>query len=218
MFEQEIQEHPKIRLSGKSSGHNKGCSIEFSGLSAPELAALESALIGANWVRIHDGRLAVAHAYEQSPELENDPECGPFFATYGPQSKQQTSRNIKKIKFRDPEFAEPGIHISALGAGQRHKDAYESNVLRLESWGFECLRSRRGENGKFWEIWYLPSLLFAEGELAKAIAEVKSTKANNWGDVEYHNNRLEAAIRFLCKNANFGSLDAFIQRAALTYD
>lgn len=49
------------------------------------------------------------------------------------------------------------------------KDRYKVEVGKLESWGFECCRSRRGDNGKFWELWFLPYLRAAEGDLLRAM-------------------------------------------------
>lgn len=212
-------EHPRVRWSSKGGGSGKNdAKMEFTGLSGPELAALEAALIGANWVSVKDGRLVCAHAYENPPAPEQDEDCGPYWPTYGPQARKKTNRTLKTISFRDPEFCEPGIHITALGAGQHHKDAYKLNAERLEGYGFECLRSRRGADGRFWEIWYLPSLMLAEGELAEAIGKIKPDKNQQWSDKEYQERRLHRAIEFLCASVNFGTLEAFIQRAALVYD
>lgn len=48
------------------------------------------------------------------------------------------------------------------------------NIPKLQSWGFECMRSRRGEDGKFWEVWYLPGEWSARGGLREFIDGVKA--------------------------------------------
>lgn len=44
-------------------------------------------------------------------------------------------------------------------------DFYRENAKKLESYGFICCRSNRGSEGRFWEIWFLPGLWMAEGDL-----------------------------------------------------
>jgi hypothetical protein len=213
---------PHERVGWGSRGYNgknhtgpgyKG-HFEFRGLSDPEVAALEGALLGANWVRVKDGRLQFAHAHEKAPPPEPDKDIGPYWtAKYSVRGQKK----VRRFRFDDPGFLEAGLHLGHVGAGASGEGAYQANADKLESYGFECLRSRRGNDGRFWEIWYLPSLFFAEGELAEAIAKVKP-EGDTWGDASFQRRRMKMAIEFLCRNVNFGTLDAFVQRAALSYD
>jgi hypothetical protein len=211
-------EHEAVRV-GSYSSH----AIEVRGMSKTEAEAFQAALLGANWVRVKDGRLAIAHAHEHPPKPERDPDIGPYWPRkdWGKLGeKNRPEHKVRMFHDSDPGFSEAGLHIAHVGAGNPDEAAYAGNAERLERWGFECLRSRRGSDGKFWEIWYLPSLFFAEGELAEAIGKVdkKPGEPGYPHDKEYNKRRLDAAIKFLCRNANFGTLDAFIQRAALTFD
>lgn len=101
----------------------------------------------------------------------------------------------------------PAICIQHL-CGYYYSEAnYKKAVTQLESFGFHCLRSRRKSSGRFWEIWYLPGLWAAEGQLRKHIGKDTAGQEN-----------LEKAVAFLCQHVSFGTLDATTQRAAMRMD
>lgn len=52
--------------------------------------------------------------------------------------------------------------MSGLGA---YDGKYAKRAALLEEAGFECLRSRRGKDGRIWEHWYLPGKWSAEGPI-----------------------------------------------------
>lgn len=218
----EIRDNPHSKVRSGGYGGPDG-TFTLTGLSRVEIDAMQGAILGANWIRVKDGRMAFAHAYEESPKPEKDPDIGPYWPHTGwgkAGAKRRMDHKVEKFRTEGPGFSEAGLHLCHIGAGNQDEDAYAANAERLERWGFECLRSRRGSEGRFWEVWYLPSLFFAEGELAEAIAKVekKSGEPGYPHDKEYNQRRLDAAVSFLCRNANFGTLDAFIQRAALSFD
>jgi len=97
-------------------------------------------------------------------------------------------------------------HLCGYGYTERR---YYDEVRRLTSWGFECLRSRRGANGSFWELWLLPGFWAAKGDLAEL---VKNLPVGSWIA------QTEAVVSFLCDRASFGTLDICVQRAAMVID
>jgi hypothetical protein len=222
MYGEFEKENPHKKIHYASKGGSNG-DYHLTGLSPGELTAFDAALIGSSWVRVKDGRMQFAHAFEDPPAPEKDPDIGPYWPHTGwgkDGIKRRIGHKVRLFRIDDPGFSEAGLHICHIGAGNRDEGAYDANADRLEKWGFECLRSRRGKDGKFWEVWYLPSLFFAEAELAEAIAKVEK-KGGEPGyphDKGFNKRRLDAAVQFLCRHANFGTLDAFIQRAALSFD
>lgn len=73
-----------------------------------------------------------------------------------------------------------------------------------------CLRSRRGDDGGYWEQWVLHFLEAARGDLEQHLKALPSGTA--W------HARAEAAAKFVAKHVRFGSLDITIQRWALCFD
>lgn len=211
MWDEDKNPNTSVRWTSKSKND-----ISIAGLSGPESDAIEGALKGANWIRVKDGRLQFASAFDKPPEAEFDENVGPFWPRKG--FGKKGNRDVKHYKIDDVTFSEPHILIEAVGAGasEKYEEVYEKNRAKLESYGFECLRSRRGVDGKYWEIWYLPSLMLSEGDLGAAIA--KGGNGKKYGDPGYMKARLDAAVSFLCRSVNFGSLDVGVQRAALTFD
>lgn len=66
-------------------------------------------------------------------------------------------------------------HITGY-AGQEY---YKGRADLLESAGFVCLRSEKGKDGKYWEVWYLPGAYAAEGPIKdKTPEEIKSWVLN----------------------------------------
>lgn len=52
-------------------------------------------------------------------------------------------------------------HIQGYDSG-----SYETRARRMRKAGFVRLRSRKGRDGKYWEIWYLCGAWAAKGEIA----------------------------------------------------
>ncbi len=183
--------------------------VHWRHLTNPEMDAVQSALVGANWIRVKEGRLQVAGAFEEPPSPERDEHVGPFWYHWPYGSKQV------KIFNEYHGYYEASLMIQGLGACCG-KQSYRNAAENLESYGFECLRSRRGGDGKFWEVWFLPSLTLAEDELGAVVGS--STQGLQMGTDGWGKARVEAAVTFLCRSVHFGSLDVAIQRAALTFD
>ena len=89
----------------------------------------------------------------------------------------------------------------------------KSSIPKLQDWGFECMRSRRGEDGKFWETWYLPGDWAAKGDLKRFIDSLTipgiQAKDMAW------EMKTKAICEWLSRRVVFGTLDVSIQRMAL---
>lgn len=102
-----------------------------------------------------------------------------------------------------------GIIVRHLSGYDFDPERYKIVAAELESWGFQCLRSSRGADGKFWEMWFLPGPWAAAGDLRSAIDKT----GGPWGD-----NAIETAIRFIQKNPSFDTMDIVRQVAAMKAD
>lgn len=137
--------------------------IHFTG-EPEEIEALDVALSsGMYWVRHTKKRgLEKVHAFKEIPELVDD-DISPFFTKvvyFQPGNVKRLDKNLhdeEKDRKRDPSFFVQSIY--------GYSDNYEKKAKMLEEVGFECLRSRRGKDGKYWEIWYLPGIWRLKGEL-----------------------------------------------------
>lgn len=138
------------------------------------------------------------------PGPTEDEEMLPFWCRRepGPGPVQTQLFETENFKHRYPS-----VIIQHLCGYGYTSERYKACAQQLESYGFECLRSRRGNDGKFWEIWMLLGPWSAKGELGEAV------KRNNKKKDE-----LEVVIKFLCKNVSFGSLDIMIQKAAMVIE
>jgi len=99
-----------------------------------------------------------------------------------------------------------GIIITSLCGHYYSKASYKLQAKKLESYGFEVLRSKEGEDKKIWEMWYLPGPWSAKGDLKKAVEEDPVWKEEK---------KIDKAIGFLCRHVEFGSLEVSTQRAAM---
>jgi hypothetical protein len=118
---------------------------------------VESALIqGTMWMKCNKDNLIFTPAYK-TPTLEIDSHIDPFF-------KKSTLRCLAIKKETDNIKKKDNTHDSRCSFYVQHlqgyNGCYESVSRSMENAGFECLRSRRGKDGKIWEIWYLADICF----------------------------------------------------------
>jgi hypothetical protein len=130
--------------------------LNFEG-DLPEIEMIQKALQnGSSWVRMDEaGNIIAAPAYKK-PELSVDTSIEPHF-----QKKAKLHRLTKKQLIPEEECAFPDFFVQSISGYDGH---YEEKAAKMEEAGFECLRSRRNKDGKYWEIWYLPSLSSFEGK------------------------------------------------------
>lgn len=152
-----------------STRHSHGSSsVTWSGLTTEELDRLEATLNGNGWVRIKDGRLECVPAYMPTPTPVEDPAVPPRWTF--PHNGRRPKYDVVDQPAPGRNLCSPSILIQHIGVcGRALNDSYKSAAGRLESWGFECCRSRRGDNGKYWELWFLPYLRAAEGDLLRTL-------------------------------------------------
>jgi len=194
----------KIRVLSTSWGkdgeyNNK---LEIDNLSENELEIMEGWVSGSYHVSVNKkGRMEKKHLYDELKTIQDDAML-PFWKPCNDKQQYFLDVDLKKLEERYTDFA--SITIQHLCGYNYSPENYRKQVELLESYGFSHLRSKRGVDGKFWEMWYLPSLVFAEGKLEICIQDIKNSKE-----------KLKKAVDFLCNTAQFGSLDVSVQRAAM---
>jgi len=188
-------------VSEKRSAEN--CGVDIEGLLPDEQRQLLGAIAGCYWVSVEDGRLRVLPALQQPPAPAEDKKMMPYWS-----SEMQRDGFLQRKIFGNkkdwPPFS-PSFIIQHLCGYNWTQEYYESTAKQLEGFGFECMRSRRGIDGKFWEIWFLPGLWAAEGKFKEFLKGAKPREKE----------QIEKAIQFLCHYVSFGSLDVVAQRAAM---
>ncbi len=196
-----MEQNGKIHLVPSKNG-----SVELEGLTNIELVIIRGMIAGGQWVTIKDGRLRSRAMYERLPLPVPDKELLPFWSN--PESEQSGKSQIQMEFFSQAQYQShcPSFYIQGLHGHGYNPEEYRRQAATLESYGFECLRSRRTHDGGYSEIWYLPGLEHAQGALKETAPDPKSEKA------------VEDAVNFLSRNVSFGSLDVSVQRAAATPD
>lgn len=192
---------PPVQVSLISYRPNDKCRIEFSNLTDKERDALQAMSIGRFWCRVVHGRVHAYEAFEGLPDPVDDPLCAPHWKA-GAELKE-----FGKIP-EDEGWHDPAIIISHLGAGDTWPNAYERNARKLLECGFDCLRSKRGNDGKIWEQWVLHGLWQADGRLKE---HMDSWEGRDWQA------KVNEAARFLTRDLQvcYGTLDITVQRWAL---
>lgn len=200
------------RISVTSSGRSREsgeCKMTIEGLQDYEMDAIKSMLLGLNWISTGDsGRIISIPAKTPLPPPTDD-EMLPFWREH------PLSDGIPVIQQEifDPESLkrnnQSSIYIQSLCGYYYTKDSYRSQAEKLTRWGFECLRSRRGENGQYWELWYLSGIWAAKEELRDAIGSKHPDYETRKGE------EFDQMLNFLSKNVQFGTLDASVQKLAM---
>jgi hypothetical protein len=174
--------------------------ITFSGLTEEEVERLRGWPIGHWWVKVEDGRLSFGSARNAPPGPADDEEMMPFW-------RERDSEQPAQLRLFEDDadlLMCPSFQIQSVCGYDYTPEFYFNEVRKLERYGFVCLRSRRDDSGRFYEIWHLPGCWLAKGELAEAVSGFKTSEE-----------KTKAVIRFLCENVSFGTLDVGVQRAAM---
>ncbi len=203
-----MSEQPKIRIG--SQGPNRAQNarmIEIDGLTSDEQVQVRGSIeVGSCWIRKGpDGRLQTSPTLE-APLPETDPEMLPFWLPLGEKSPEGFPNLIhlspESLTNRSASFT-----ITSLCGYNYTPENYQLAAQQLRAFGFVCLRSQRGADGRYMEHWYLPGLFWARGRLKTAITE-KTDEVK----------KVEQALAFFRNNwdrLNFGSLCISIQRLAM---
>jgi hypothetical protein len=200
------QPPPRVRISSSSTGRTGEYSgeVRITGLDPAEVATLKAMILGAYYTRVdNSGRLEAVSRHDPLPQA-TDERMLPFWrkATFEEEAQLQMF-DMEAMKDRG-ELHYPAFMISSLCGYHYTKEGYEQEANKLSSYGFKCLRSQRGEDGRYWEVWYLSSVFSAKGALADKIKPINDPKEQT-----------REAIRFLMRNVSFGSMDMTQQRAAM---
>ena len=164
---------------------------------------------GASWMRVVDGNIELLPAFKATPKPYEDGELLPFWRKASPAEKSVSYTLFDLDKLED--HSSPSIYIQSLCGYYYTAARYKATAEKLESYGFECLRSRRGKDGRYWEVWYLPGLWAAEGELENELAKLKGVEATE-------SQKLKAALEFIRHNVSFGSLSVSVQKLCMVMD
>lgn len=194
----------RVSIKGWANGE-----LTIHGLTQEERGRLEASInSGQFWTRVVDERLSTINAFEATPNPTTDREMMPFWRAPTEDEKRILHGQLKLFSFEKLErYASPAIMIQHLCGYNWSQENYKHQAELLKSYGFEIMRSQRGEDGKYWEMWYLPGLWSAKGDLEIAIKSSRSTSERG---------RLRAATDFLGRHVQFGTLDVCIQRMAMS--
>lgn len=177
--------------------------VQLSGLIEEEQELLEAALNGQCWVTVRNGRLESAPARDIPPSAV-DEEMLPFWRKFDEEKEIQ----IQLFKLGPlPNWSSPSIIVQSLCGYNYTPELYRRDAALMEEYGFTCLRSRRGPDGRFWELWYLPGVWAAKGALLEAVGKHGSEKV-----------KLERVLSFFESRKSlvtFGTLDVTVQRMAM---
>lgn len=179
--------------------------ITLAGLTSEEVERMQGMAIGHWWVKGGDGRLEFAPAHEPAPAPTEDG----MLPEWRTPLKEEGSERYQGELFEPMvqwRHQDPSILIQHLCGYSYTPQAYKEYAELLEGCGFACMRSRRGDNGHYWEAWFLPGLWAAQGRLKEAL----------YGKSKEH--KMRFALKFLREQVSFGTLDIAVQRYAQVLD
>lgn len=193
-----MEDKKEIRVPMYGNGQ-----VSIQGLEKEELEKVMAAMTaGAYYIKVKNGRLEAIPIWEKLPSPIEDDAMLPFWRKAKPEEMAQTEL-FDEMTMTQERIDSPAISIQSLCGYYYSKEAYKLNAEKLTSYGFECLRSQRGIDAKFWEVWYLSALCTAQGELGDILKIAKDEKK-----------KLEIALEFLRKKISFGSLNISVQKMA----
>ncbi len=199
----------KVQISGWGDhGQNKSTtSITLSGIPKDQQEKVEGVTFGQYWMTVTDGKIVFSPAREPLPRPVEDEEMLPFWRRH-----KECQAVMHELVFDHEERNSlPSFMIKHLCGHNYTPENYRLNAEILEGYGFVCMRSPRGEDGRFWEMWYLPGTWAAKGDLAVEIE-------GKYDGVASKKKEIDDVVKFLCRNVSFGQLDVVIQRAAMSIE
>jgi hypothetical protein len=208
-----------ISIGTRSSGRSSN-SIEITGLTQEEADQLLSAVRGLSWFKVEEGRLKANPCHLPLPDPIHDEHMLPFWRQFS--NIQAQGEFLEKMfeDMSDDVIYMPHFTIQSLCGYNYTQENYAQESEKLLSYGFIQTRSKRGEDGHYWELWYLPGVWCVKGDL-KEVVDGITAKAKTWEDP--HGKRKDkecfnAVLEFLRRNISFGTLDISIQRLCMVMD
>lgn len=193
-----------VTITEKLTVTGDGCELTIGGLTPQEKDLVEGSIRGGHrWMRVVDGNIQFVESHNPLPDPMEDDGMLPFWRTV-----RKEERSFTPMLLQGQDFipnSSPSISIQHLCGHGYTPEGYRANAKKLESYGFQCMRSKRNTDGLYWEIWFLPALIFAEGPLKEAISVLKEK------------DRLSAALKFISHNVRFGTLDVSVQMLAMCH-
>ena len=168
-----------------------------------EIDIIRAMLVGKHWVSVRGEKVETVDVFKALPPPEDDPMIPPKWQT---EFGSLPDRFAPDLQDQIPEESRGGTWTSA-SFYMSHLIYPKRDIPKVQDWGFECLRSRRGDDGKFWEVWYLPGMWAAKGEMKKHLETLPKDMA--W------EKRTETTCHWIAQRVIFGSLNVVVQRMAL---
>lgn len=182
---------------------NTGISLE--NLTADEADKLRGMVRGHWWARGMNGRIDFIHGMEM-PSAPTEDEMLPQWRKPIREEREEEYQHLLLDPDCNLQYSSPSILIQHLCGYSYTPQGYKANAEFLEACGFACMRSRRGDEGLFWEIWFLPGLWAAKGRMKEAIRDMVD-------DVT-----MDKVLNFIRSNVSFGTLDIAVQRMCQVLD
>ncbi len=194
------------RITKYGGDYNGGQCAEFSGLEKGEVDMMHSAAGGQAWITVDDnGRVKSAPTREPLPGLTEDLAMAPFWRRH-----QDVQAKLELNDFESLEaYSSPHFVVQHLCGYRYSLENYQMQAARLERFGFQCMRSKRAADGKFWEIWFLPGAWAAQNELKEVCSKFK---------MDERKEMVKAVTSFLARNCSFGTLDVSVQKLAMVIE
>lgn len=192
----------RVRISGYGSENDGTHYVRITGLTKEEkekMAGFENGYLYIS--KDNNGDVEFVSKLKELPGPTEDEEMKPFWRK--PVNGEAEMQSELFIEEQEWSPFSPSIYIQHLCGYNYTPENYKYEAQKLESFGFECMRSQRKKSGKFWEVWYLPGLWAADGALENHLEKDED---------------IDEAVSFLCRNCSFGSLSVAVQKAAMTID
>lgn len=207
----------KVRIVSSRCSHGENSAVEIGNLTVEEAKHAEGLINGQNWMSVENGRPIFRGKFAELPDPIQDENMLPFWRKVTPEEG-----HLQQEIF-DPEMAEfpfaAHIVIQSLCGYGYTPENYRRESEKLASYGFVQMRSRRENDGRYWEIWFLPGTYAAKGDLEEVIKAAKHDAQMKRLDHKKDTKAsLDAAIEFLRRHVSFGSLEVSVQKLAMVLD
>ncbi len=127
-----------------------------------EAQHMEVALKHRQWVSIRDSAVRIARSEPEPTVSDHDRLLGGGVAPIYPVVEGKQPVPVQMASHPEYAWHDPSCIVQHIGAGG---GGYVNCYHRIVSVGFVLLRSPRGAEDRYWEMWYLPGMWALEGEL-----------------------------------------------------